>query len=77
MRVTPFSGQGVHSQQRELVIVHGLIAPFLEVIAHAINLLLMGLVALIVLVVTTRMIVLSIIPKRVVKLSGVMIASVP
>jgi hypothetical protein len=59
--VTPFSVQGVCAQQRGLVIVHGLVALFLEVIALAIILLLIGLAVLRVLILATRTIVVLII----------------
>jgi hypothetical protein len=58
--MTPFPAQGVRAQQRGLVIRHGLFALFLEVIALAILLLLIGLFALIVLAIATRMIMASI-----------------
>jgi hypothetical protein len=54
--MTPFSGQGVRAEQRGLVIVHGFVALFLEVITLAIILLLIEFVALKVLTITTRMI---------------------
>jgi hypothetical protein len=60
-RATLFSGWGVHAQLRGLVIVHGLVTLFLEVIMLAIILLLIGLVALVVLVFVMRVIVVSII----------------
>jgi hypothetical protein len=46
MRLTPSSGQMAGAQQRELVIVHGFFTLFLEVIALAIILLVVGLVVL-------------------------------
>jgi hypothetical protein len=60
-RLTPSSGQIAHAWQRGLVIVHGLIALFLEVIAFAIILLVVGLVAPHVLVVALRAIVAPIV----------------
>jgi hypothetical protein len=65
-RANPFSGQGVHAWQRGLVIVHGLITHFLEVIVLAIILLLVGLAVLRVLVVAMRMIVVLIITMTIV-----------
>jgi hypothetical protein len=53
-RTTPSSGQIVRTRQRELVIMHGLVALFLGVIALAIILLVIGLRALQVLVVALR-----------------------
>jgi hypothetical protein len=46
MRTTPSSRQIAHAQQRGLVIMHGLVAHFLGVIALAIILLVIGLGAL-------------------------------
>jgi hypothetical protein len=44
--MTTSSGQNAHAQQRRLVIMHGLVALFLKVIALAIILLFVGLAAL-------------------------------
>ncbi len=74
--MTPFSGQVACAQQRGLVIVHGLVALFLEVIALASILLFIGLAALRVLIVATRTIVTSIILMTVVRLAIVAIALV-
>ncbi len=67
-RLTPSSGQIAVTWQRGLVIMHGLVAPFLGVIALAIILLLVGLVALCILVVTLTTIMLSIISMSIVRL---------
>ncbi len=58
-RATPFYGQIAHTWQRGLVIVHGLVTLFVEVIALVIILLFVGLAALRVLIVVTRMIMES------------------
>jgi hypothetical protein len=58
-RATPFSEQGVCAWWRGLVIMHGLVTHFLEVIAFAITLLLVGLFVLVVLVFTMRVIMVS------------------
>jgi hypothetical protein len=74
--VTPFSGQGFHAQQIGLVIVHGLVALFLEVIALAIILLFVGLAVLRVLIVSKRTIVALIVSMTIVGPSVVAIALV-
>ncbi len=76
VRATPFSGHGVRAWQRGLVIVHGLVACFLEVILLAIILLLVGLAVLGVLVVMTRTIMVLIISMTIVGSSVIVIASV-
>jgi hypothetical protein len=57
----PFSGQDTRVWWRGLVLMHGLVAIYLEVIALANILLLAGLFVLVVLVFATRMIVASIV----------------
>jgi hypothetical protein len=74
--VAPFSGQVVRTQQRGLVIMHGLAALFLDVIALAIILLFVGLAALRVLIVATRTIVALIILMTIVRSAVVTITSV-
>ncbi len=61
---------------KRMVIVHGLIAPFLEVIMLAIILLLVGLTAPLVLIITTGMIVALIVSMTIISLLVVVIASV-
>ncbi len=75
-RRTPSSGQIVGAWQRGLVIMHGLIALFLGVIALAITLLVVGLVALWVIVVTSTMIMALIVLMIIVRSGIVAIASV-
>jgi hypothetical protein len=60
-RATPFSRQGVRAQWRGLVVVHGFVTLFLEVIKLAIILFLVWLFVLVVLVFATRVIVALII----------------
>jgi hypothetical protein len=68
MRSTPSFGQIAGARQRGLVIVHGLVALFLEVIALAIILLVVGLVVPCVVVVTSTMIMALIILMTIVRL---------
>ncbi len=74
--MTPFSGRAVRAQQRGLVIVHGLVALFLEVIAFAIILHFIGLPALRVLIVATRAIMVLIVLMTIVGLLVILIALV-
>jgi hypothetical protein len=67
MRLTPSSGQIAGARQRGLVIVHGLVALFLGVIALAIILLVIGLVAFCVLVIASIIIMALIILMTIVR----------
>jgi hypothetical protein len=71
-----FSGQGVCAHQRGLVIVHGLVTLFLEVIVLAIILLLIGLAVFRVLIFATRTIVALIVPMMIVGLLVIVTTSV-
>jgi hypothetical protein len=75
-RSTPSSGLIAGAQQRGLVIVHGLVALFLEVIALAIILLVVGLVIPCVLVIASTTIMASIVSMMTVRLAIVVIMSV-
>jgi hypothetical protein len=75
-RLTPSSRQIAHAQRRGLVIVHGLVALFLGVIALVIILLVIGLGALWVLVVTSRAIMGLIVSMMIVGSAIVMVALV-
>ncbi len=75
-RTTPSSGQIACAWQRGLVIVHGLVALFLEVIAFVIILLFLGLTALWVLVDPSRTIVVLIILMTIVRLAIIAITLV-
>jgi hypothetical protein len=74
--LTPSSGQIAGAQRRGLVIVHGLVALFLEVIALAIILLVVGLVVPCVLVVALTIIMALIVLMIIVRLVIVAIMSV-
>jgi hypothetical protein len=75
-RPTPSSRQIARAQQRGMLIMHGLVALFLEVIALAIILLFVGLAALRILVIAARTIVALIVSMTIVRLAIVAIASV-
>ncbi len=75
-RTTPSSGQISCAQQRGLVIVHGLVALFLWVIALAIIILVIGLGSLRVLVIALRVIAVSIILIMIVGLATVTVVLV-
>ncbi len=75
-RTTSSSRKIVHDQQRELVIVHGLVTLFLGVIALAIILLVVGLCALRVLVISLRAIVALIISMTIVGSAIIVVVSV-
>jgi hypothetical protein len=72
-RATPASRQVVCAWQRGLVILHGLVALFLEVIMLAIILLFIGLAVLRVFIVATRTIVALIVSMTIVRLSVIVI----
>ncbi len=75
-RSTPSSTQIASAWQRGLVIMHGLVALFLEVIAPAIILLVVGLVAPHILVVASRAIVALIISMTIIRSLIIVFASV-
>jgi hypothetical protein len=76
MRSTPSFGRIAGTQQRGLVIMHGLVDLFLELIAPAIILLVVGLVVPHVLVVTLTMIMALIVLMTIIRSAIVAIASV-
>ncbi len=76
MRLTPSSGQIAGAQQRGLVIVHSLLAPFLEVIVLAIILLVVGLVVPCILVFASTTIMTLVILMMIVRSAIVAITSV-
>ncbi len=76
LRSTPFSGQAAGAQQRGLVIVHGLITLFLEVIALAIILVVVGHAVPWVLVVASTTIMVLIVSMTIIRLAIVAITSV-
>jgi hypothetical protein len=73
---TTFSGRIARAQQRGLVIVHGLVTLFLEVIALAIILLVVGLAVPCILVVTLTTIMVSIVLMMIIRPAIVVITSV-
>jgi hypothetical protein len=75
-RLTPSSGKIAGAQQRGLVILHGLVALFLEVTALAIILLVVGLVFPCVLVVASTTIMAAIVLMMIIRLAIVAIISV-
>ncbi len=75
-RLTPFSGQIASAWLRGLVIMHGFVTLFLGVIALAIILLVIGLGAFWVLVITSRVIVALVILMTIARLVIVAITSV-
>jgi hypothetical protein len=76
LRLTPFSGQIAGAQRRGLVIVHGLIALFFEVIALAIVLLVVGLAVPCVLVIASTTIMALIVLMTIIRLVIVTVTSV-
>ncbi len=76
MGETPLTGQSVCTQQRGLVVVHGLVTLLLKVIVLAIILLLVGLFVLVVLAFATRVIMASIFLMATVMLLFIVIALV-
>jgi hypothetical protein len=74
--LTPSSGLIARAQEKGLVIMHGLVTHFFGVIALAIILLVVGLCAFQVLVVTSRTIVVSIVLMTIVGLAIVAVALV-
>jgi hypothetical protein len=75
-RSTSFSGQAAGARQRGMVIVHGIVTLFLEVITLAIILLVVGLAVPHVLVITLTMIMASIVSMMIIRLAIIAVASV-
>ncbi len=75
-RLTPFSGQTAGAWQRGLVIVHGLVTLFLEVIALAIILLVVGLAVPCILVIASTTIMALIVSMTIIRLAIVAITLV-